>query len=144
MADLCCNIAGVEVSGKLRAKLWEDCQSVLGQVSKSLDDLDGTSPFFQTVATRSGSHMDMNLTSPSLLEQTFYSILSQTASQFHKFHKEHCKERRPWQILVHGLLPAASRSLFGERKQFNFHGNLYRTDKTAPSHIQAEGIVHKG
>lgn len=31
---------GVEVSGKLRAKLWEDCQSVLGQVSESLDGLD--------------------------------------------------------------------------------------------------------
>lgn len=31
---------GVEVSGKLRAKLWEDCQSVLGQVSQSLDGLD--------------------------------------------------------------------------------------------------------
>ena len=33
-------VAGVEVSSKLRVKLWEDCQSVLGQVSESLDGLD--------------------------------------------------------------------------------------------------------
>ena len=35
-----CFVAGVEASGKLRAKLWEDCQKVLGQVSESLDGLD--------------------------------------------------------------------------------------------------------